>query len=71
VTIDGEDVRTLHPGESFGEIALLHDVPRTASVTAATSVRLWRLRREVFAAVLGREAPELPADGIRAAGMLV
>jgi CRP-like cAMP-binding protein/predicted MFS family arabinose efflux permease len=71
VTIDGEDVRTLHPGESFGEIALLHDVPRTASVTAATSVRLWTLRREAFAAVLGRESPERSADGGHAAGMLV
>jgi hypothetical protein len=47
-TVDGKHVRTLHDGEHFGEIALLFDAPRTATVRCLQAGTLWRLRREDF-----------------------
>ena len=48
VTVGGVEVRELGAGGWFGENALLHDVPRTATVTALTDVSLWVLDRESF-----------------------
>lgn len=48
VTIDGEHVATVVSGGCFGEIALLHDVPRTATVTAVDDVMLLTFERDAF-----------------------
>lgn len=49
---DGVHVRTLGPGSAVGEIALLQDVPRTASVRAVGAVRGYSLGREDFLGAL-------------------
>jgi len=48
VTADGRHVADLGPGDYFGEIALLRDIPRTATVTATEETRLLTLEREQF-----------------------
>lgn len=48
----GRQLREEGPGEFFGEIALLRDVPRTATVTATDPTVLYVLEREDFLAAL-------------------
>lgn len=61
VELDGAEPREIGRGEFFGEIALLRDVPRTATVRAVDALRLYAIARNDFLAAVTGHAPTLAA----------
>ncbi len=55
---DGRPVREYTKGDYFGELALLNDAPRAASVVSATEVKVAMLGKDGFQRLLG------PVEGI-------
>ena len=50
--MDGKLVKTINPGDSFGEQALMNNSPRRFTTTAITDCKLWVLKRQVFKKIL-------------------
>ncbi len=57
-------VATLGSGDVVGEISILCDSPRTATVTASTDVSALRVRKDSFLQLL-RQFPEIAAEVMR------
>ena len=53
-TKDGEHLQTMGAGDFFGEIGLIEDIPRTATVTATSPLRFFVLTRQSFWGMLDR-----------------
>jgi len=45
-------VKQCEPGDAFGELALLYNCPRAASVDSTTPALMWKLDRETFNAIV-------------------
>ena len=64
VVVQGAVVRRLVRGDSFGEVALLRDVPRTATVVSVGPSVLLTIERDVFVTtVTGHRPTEAFVDG--------
>ena len=67
VSVHGAPRPSLQRGDCFGEIALLRDIPRTATVTAERPLRTLALGREEFlTAVTGNSMSNMAADALAA-----
>lgn len=56
VTINGEFIRNMERGAVIGELALLYDAPRSATVKCLTDVSAWSLARDVFKSIQAASA---------------
>jgi CRP/FNR family cyclic AMP-dependent transcriptional regulator len=62
-SVDGKRVGSGGPGDYFGEVALIDDEPRSATVTAATDVTVYGMTRWDFRAFVDENADI--ASGLR------
>jgi CRP-like cAMP-binding protein len=67
VTRRGKKLTTFRSGEFFGEVAVVEDVRRTATVTAKTPLRFFVLTRRSFLRLLD-EQPAVERKVMRALG---
>jgi MFS family permease len=61
VSRDSQFLQMVTRGDGFGEIALIRDVPRQATVTAATDASLYMLDRELFVQAVTGHATAISA----------
>jgi len=55
VSVGAEKKAELHPGDQFGEVALLYGVPRLADVTASSPLVTLSLARDDFVSAVGAQ----------------
>jgi CRP/FNR family transcriptional regulator, cyclic AMP receptor protein len=67
VTQKGRTVNELGPGSWVGEIALIADVPRTATVVATSPVRLLVITDRAFQQLI-RQAPSIASKVLQSVG---
>jgi len=65
VTKDGRKINALSSGDFFGEIALVSDSPRTATVTATSPIRALVITDRAFKRLL-QDVPEVQASVLSA-----
>ncbi|XP_062429124.1 cGMP-dependent protein kinase 1-like [Rhea pennata] len=61
----GRPLRTLGPGDVFGELAILYHCKRTATVRALSAVRLWAIDRQRYRAIATSNAKQRRAEILR------
>ncbi|XP_018599526.1 cGMP-dependent protein kinase 1 isoform X1 [Scleropages formosus] len=54
VTKEGHKLCTMGPGKIFGELAVLYNCTRAATVTALTDIKLWTINRQCFQTIMMR-----------------
>uniref|UniRef100_A0A8C9YSH2 cGMP-dependent protein kinase n=1 Tax=Sander lucioperca TaxID=283035 RepID=A0A8C9YSH2_SANLU len=54
VTKQGKKLCTIGPAKVFGELAILYNCTRTATVTALTDIKLWAIDRQGFQTIMMR-----------------
>jgi serine/threonine protein kinase/CRP-like cAMP-binding protein len=65
ITMGGRNVRVLEPGNLFGELALIFNAPRGATVDAITDGFYWTLSRDDFKRMQRKLASEVTANYIQ------
>jgi MFS family permease len=63
ISREGQFLQVVSRGDGFGEIALVRDVPRQATVTAATDASLYTLHKEPFVLAVTGHATTISAVG--------
>jgi len=48
IFVNDKKVLTVHAGDSFGELALMYNAPRAATVKAVSAVKTWAMDRDTF-----------------------
>jgi CRP/FNR family transcriptional regulator, cyclic AMP receptor protein len=65
VAQNGDRINDLGPGDFFGEVALVKDTPRTATVTATSPVRALVVTRQNFRRLIERQ-PDIERTVLKA-----